>query len=129
VDFRLSQRVSIQPEVLYSTVGAKVSLASTVDEFRNKLGYISVPLLAKIYLLPELLSIDLGPQFSFLLSEKGNVNLGNTSSYDLSISGGITLHLLGPIFIQGRYNFGLNEIRPNTNVSNRVLQLSAGLRF
>jgi hypothetical protein len=129
MDIGLSERVSIQPEILYSTIGAKVSLSSAVDEFSNKLGYISIPLLTKIYLIPDRLSIDIGPQVSFLLNEKENVNLGKSSSYDFSISGGISLRVLGPIFVQGRYNLGINEIKPNADVTNRVFQLSVGLRF
>lgn len=129
VDLGFSERVSIQPEVLYSTVGANVSIPGAIDEFTNKLGYISVPLLAKIFLIPGRLSIDLGPQVSFLLNEKENVNLRKSSSYDLSLSGGVTLDILGPIFIQGRYNYGLNEIKSGSDVTNRVVQISAGLRF
>lgn len=129
VDLGLSERVSIQPELLYSTVGAKVSVTGAVDEFRNKLGYISVPLLAKIYLFPDRLSIDLGPQVSFLLNEKENVNLEKSNSYDFSLTGGVTLRVLGPIFVQARYNLGLRDVKPNTDITNRVLQISAGLRF
>ncbi len=129
VDQEISQRVSIQPEFLYSTAGAKVSIAGTVDDFRNKLGYISIPLLTRVYLIPGRLSIDLGPQISFLLNEKENVNLAKSNSYDFSISGGLTLQVAGPIFVQARYNHGLRDVKPNTDITNRVLQLSAGLRF
>jgi hypothetical protein len=129
IDLGVSQKFSIQPEILYSTIGAKVSLAGAVDEFRNKLGYISIPVLAKLYLIPNRLSIDLGPQVSFLLNEKENVNLEKSNSYDFSVAGGVTLRVLGPIFVQGRYNLGLNDVKPNAGVNNRVFQLSAGLRF
>lgn len=125
----LSERVSIQPEILYTTAGAKVSLSGAIDEFRNKLGYLSVPLLTKVFLIPDRLSIDLGPQVSLLLNEKENVNLGKSSSYDFSIAGGVTLRVFGPIFVQGRYNLGLREIKSNSEITNRVFQLSAGLRF
>ncbi len=129
VEFGLSERLSIQPELLYSTVGAKVSVAGAVDDFRNKLGYISIPLLAKIYLIPDLLSIDLGPQISFLLNERENVNLGKSNSSDFSLTGGVTLHILGPVFVQARYSHGIKDVKPNTEITNRVFQLSAGLRF
>lgn len=129
IDLGLSERVSIQPELLYSTVGAKVSIGGAVDEFKNKLGYISIPLLTKIYLFPDRLSIDLGPQVSFLLNEKENVNLGRSNSYDFSLTGGVTLRVIGPIFVQARYNYGIRDVKPNTEITNRVFQLSAGLRF
>ncbi len=129
IDLGVSERVSIQPEVLYSTIGAKVSFEGALDEFRNKLGYISIPVLAKFYLIPNRLSIDLGPQVSFLLNEKENVNVEKSNSYDFSVAGGVTLRVLGPLFIQGRYNLGLNDVKPNADATNRVFQLSAGLRF
>lgn len=129
VELGISDRFSLQPEVLYSTVGAKVTATEAVEDFRNKLGYISIPILAKFYLIPNRLSVDLGPQVSFLLNEKENVNLEKSNSFDLAVSGGVTLRVLGPVFIQGRYNLGLNDVKSDADVTNRAFQLSAGLRF
>ncbi|MCE7054265.1 PorT family protein [Algoriphagus sp. AGSA1] len=129
LELGLSERLSLQPELLYSTLGAEVSLDGAVEDFKNKLGYISIPILARIYLIPNRLSLDLGPQVSFLMNEKENVNLRNSNSFDFAISGGVTLQVIGPLFIQGRYNLGLTDVKPDASVTNRVIQLSAGLRF
>ncbi|MFD2036911.1 porin family protein [Belliella marina] len=130
VELGLSSRLSIQPELLYSTMGANVSsFNSAADDFKNELGYISVPLLARIYLIPNRLSIDLGPQVSFLMSEKEHVDLDKSNTFDFALAGGVTLQVFGPLFIQGRYNLGLTDVKPDADVTNRVLQLSAGIRF
>ena len=113
VELGVSEIFSIQPELMYSTMGAKLSVSGSVDEFRNKLGYLSIPVLAKVYLLSDRLSIELGPQVSFLLREKDNVNLRKSNTYDFSIAGGATLQILGPLFIQGRYNLGLSTVKHN----------------
>lgn len=129
LEFGLSERFSIQPELLYSTVGANLSFDNATEDFKNELGYICVPLLARIYLIPNRLSLDLGPQASFLLRESENVNLTKSNSFDFAVVGGLTLQVIGPLFIQGRYNLGLTDVKSDAEVTNRVLQLSAGLRF
>ena len=49
-EVKLGERFSIQPEVLYSTQGAKYDAIGVVDNFTNDVGYISIPLMAKINL-------------------------------------------------------------------------------
>ena len=129
VEFGLGSRISIQPELLYSTMGANVTVSGATEDFKNELGYISVPILARIYLIPNRLSLDVGPQVSFLMNEKENVNLDKSNTFDFAVSGGVTLQVFGPLFIQGRYNLGLTDVKPDADVTNRVVQLSAGIRF
>ncbi|GAB2631307.1 porin family protein [Belliella aquatica] len=129
LEFGLSDRISIQPELLYSTVGANMTFDGAAEDFRNELGYISIPLLARIYLIPNRLSLDLGPQISYLMNESENVNITESNTFDFAVTGGLTLQVIGPLFIQGRYNLGLTDVKPDAEVTNRVLQLSAGLRF
>lgn len=129
MELGLSNRFSLQPELLYSTTGANVSLSDAAGDFKNKLGYISVPLLARIYVIPNRLSIDIGPQASYLMNEKGNANIESSKDFDFALSGGVTLQVFGPLFIQGRYNHGLTDVKPEAEVTNRVIQISAGLRF
>ncbi len=129
VELGLSSRFSIQPELLYSTVGANLTFDGATEDFKNELGYISIPVLARIYILPNRLSLDFGPQVSFLMSESQNVNVNESNTFDFALAGGVTLNLIGPLFIQGRYNLGLTDVKPDAQVTNRVVQLSAGLRF
>jgi hypothetical protein len=61
-EIKLVDSFSIQPELLYSTQGA--TYKNAVEEFRNELGYLALPVMAKIY-LNKSVSLELGPQASF----------------------------------------------------------------
>lgn len=114
---------SIQPEALYSSQGAKVD---GFDDF--KLDYISVPVLARFYILPDLLSLDAGPQFSFLVND--NVaDTFETKSFDFAVLGGATVNLTDSFFAQARYVIGLTEMSEDAKATNKVIQLSVGYRF
>ena len=117
---------SLQPELLYSTQGA--SYKNAIEEFKNELGYISIPVLAKIY-LNKSISLELGPQASFLLNKKDEFNLNDYNSVDFSLNGGIGIKITKSLFLQARYNLGLNEISKNAEAKNSVFQLSAGILF
>ncbi|WP_194777837.1 porin family protein [Pararhodonellum marinum] len=127
VEFKLLQNLSLQPELLYSTKGA--NLSGIGNEFKNKLGYLSIPALARFYLVEEKFSLDLGPQFSFLLDETEHVDISNSNSFDFAVVGGATFHLTDTFFLQGRYNLGLTDVKPDADVKNSVIQLSLGVRF
>ncbi|MCH7402175.1 porin family protein [Belliella kenyensis] len=129
VELGLGSNFSIQPELLYSTIGSNITFNGAREDFKNELGYISVPVLARVYLIPNRLSLDFGPQVSFLMNQSEDLDISNSNTFDFAVSGGATLHILGPLFIQGRYNLGLTDVKPNADVTNRVVQLSAGLRF
>jgi hypothetical protein len=99
-----------------------------LGDIKNELGYIAIPVLAKIY-LSKSFSLELGPQASFLLSEKNNFDVNNSNTFDFAIDAGLGLKLTKHIFIEGRYVLGLTEVSPNAQAKNSVLQLSAGLMF
>ncbi|MEC5164712.1 hypothetical protein RCH18_000431 [Flavobacterium sp. PL11] len=117
---------AVQPELLYSTKGASYKYALT--EFKNELGYLSIPVLAKIN-LNKSISLDLGPQASFLLSERKNVEFKDPTTFEFGGIAGLTLNLTRSIFLQGRYVFGLTEASKDAEVKNSVVQISAGLKF
>lgn len=125
-EIKLSEKFAIQPELLYTTQGA--SYENTGKEFTNELGYLAIPVLAKIY-LSKSFSLELGPQASFLLSEKNNFDVADPNTFDFAIDAGLCLKITKSIFIQGRYVLGLTEVSPNADAKNSVLQLSAGLMF
>ncbi|RYG43202.1 MAG: PorT family protein, partial [Chitinophagaceae bacterium] len=68
VELKLLENVALQPELLYSSQGADVE---GIGDFN--LDYISVPVLAKFYVVSDKLSIDVGPQFSFLIDDTKKV--------------------------------------------------------
>jgi hypothetical protein len=125
-EIKLMNSFSIQPELLYSTQGA--TYKNAVEEFKNELGYLSIPVLAKIN-LSKVVSIELGPQASFLLSERNNFDVKNGETFEFAAVGGLGINITKNIFLQGRYVLGLTEASKDAEVKNSVLQVSAGLMF
>ena len=128
-EVNLGKRFSIQPEILYSTQGAKfVNAMDVINHFTNDVGYISIPVMAKIN-LNNTFSLDFGPQASFLLSNKKEVSIKDQKNLDFGAGGGLTIHVTKGLFVQGRYVVGLTDISPEAKVKNSVLQVSAGFLF
>lgn len=122
---KMGEKFSLQPEIMYSTQGASYDNLS--EEVKAKLGYVSVPLLARIH-MGKTVSLDLGPQFSYLLSKDVDFDT-DINEFDFAATGGLTLNITEKIFVQGRYVLGLTEISKNADVKNSVGQLSLGFTF
>ena len=122
----LGESFAFQPEVLYSTIGA--SYVGVLGNIKNELGYITIPVLAKIN-LSKTFSLDLGPQASFLVSNKENVLLDDPKSFDFGAAAGLGIKVTKSIFLQGRYVVGLSEASTNAEIKNSVVQVSAGFYF
>jgi Outer membrane protein beta-barrel domain len=125
-EIKLLEKFAIQPELLYTTQGATYN--TIAGDIENELGYIAIPVLAKIY-LSKSFSVELGPQASFLLSEKNKFDVSNSNTFDFALDAGLCFKITKSLFIQGRYVLGLTEVSPNAESKNSVLQLSAGLLF
>lgn len=125
-EIKLVDSFAIQPELLYSTQGA--TYKNAVEEFRNELGYLSIPVLAKIN-LNKFVSLEVGPQASFLLSERNNFDVKDANTFDFAVVGGLGLNITKNIFIQGRYGLGLTDASKDAQVKNSVVQVSAGIKF
>ena len=63
--FEISEKFSVQPELLYSAQGAK----EDGGDGELKLDYINIPVMAKFY-VAEGFSLEAGPQVGFLMSAK-----------------------------------------------------------
>lgn len=125
-EIKVTDGFSVQPELLYSTQGATYKNAA--EEFKNELGYLSIPVLAKFH-LNKTVSLDLGPQASFLLSERNNVNFKDAETFEFGVAGGLGFNITKNFFLQGRYVLGLTEASQEAEVKNSVLQISAGFTF
>ncbi|TDE45858.1 PorT family protein [Flavobacterium rhamnosiphilum] len=125
-EIKLTDGFSVQPELLYSTQGASYENAG--EEFKNELGYLSIPVLAKFH-LNKTVSLDLGPQASFLLSERKNANIKDPETFEFGLAGGLGLNITKNFFLQGRYVLGLTEASKDAEVKNSVVQVSAGFTF
>lgn len=143
----LSDRFSIQPEVLYSSQGFDIQQNDDGDDLEYQLDYIQVPILAKIYLIKGL-SVEAGPQFGFKANEEidsnpngddGDFVIDQDSSvfkdFDTSIVGGVSYKFETGFFVSGRYTYGLTNIfkdgiiGDNFEAKNAVWQFGLGFMF
>ncbi len=126
LEAKIFENFAFQPELLYSTQGAEIDDLGT--QFKNELGYISIPALAKFY-LNDNLSFELGPQFSFLLSERNEVEAGDSNTFDFAVAGGLSYKFGKHFFVSGRYGLGLTEPKRDASIKNSVVQASLGYLF
>lgn len=112
----------IQPEVQYSQEG----FSTDIDDV--KIDYLTVPVLAKIYVV-KLLSFETGPQFGFVVSD--NVDYTDVNSFTPSWAFGTSLNLPLGLSINARYVTGLDDTFENPTLSgkNQVFQLGAAFQF
>lgn len=127
MELKVFENFAIQPELLYSTQGAE--LEGLGDQVKNELGYLSIPVLAKFYLTSNELSLELGPQASFLVSERNEVDANDTNSFEFGIAGGLSYKITKSIFVSGRYVAGLTEAKKDADVKNSLIQFSVGYMF
>ena len=125
LEFKLLENLSLQPELLYSSQGKKVDVAGVKDINYN---YVTVPVLAKFYLTSKKLSLEAGPQFSFLINEDVAEQF-EAESFDFAAAVGLGYNITDNFFAQARYVMGLTEANKDAEVTNRVIQLSVGYRF
>lgn len=122
-EIKLLPNFSVQPELLYSSQGAKQ------DGFDDvKLDYVTVPVLAKFYLITDKLSLEAGPQFSFLVNDNLDDTF-KTKSFDFAAAGGLAFDFTKNIFAQARYVVGLTDTTKDAEIKNSTIQLSVGLKF
>ncbi len=125
-EIKLLEKFSVQPELLYSTQGA--TYKNAIQEFKNELGYISIPVMAKFY-LTDSFSLEVGPQASFLVSEKNDFDVEDAETFEFGLNAGLGFKITKNFFVQGRYGLGLTEASKNADIKNSTVQLSAGFMF
>ena len=133
LNVKLAGPLSLQPELLVSTAGAKYEVAGEKENF--KLTYLTVPVMLKIK-SPAGIFFEVGPQVGFKLGEDVGDNTIDHFAKDLDLSAGAGLGFqFGPVGIGGRYLVGLSKVGDfdSNNVSpdfkNSVLQLGVSLRL
>lgn len=135
-EYSVSDKFSLQAELLFNqkagtfTVrnNSNVVLGSVV----SKLGYIDIPILAKVY-LGNKFSFEVGPQIGFNISKKTKFNDTEIDTeiktLDTAIVGGFGFQFDQGLFIQARYAYGFSEIFENERYKNSVISLSLGYKF
>ena len=112
----LNSQWAIQPELVYSTQGAKNG------DTKYSLGYINVPVLLQ-YMFDNGFRIQAGPQLGFLVSAD---NKDYLNPIDFGVGIGVSYVVPSTGFgIDARYNLGLSNINKDDVVksTNRGLQL------
>lgn len=134
LELGISDQFSIQPEILYSEQGAK---DDSDDDEVVRTNYISLPVMAKFYII-DALSIEVGPQFGFLLTAEveddgDTIDLkDNTKSTDVGFAVGLGYKLDSGLNFGLRYFSGsdINDVDGDSDkISNRVFQISVGYFF
>ena len=151
-EIKISEKFSVQPELLYSGQGAKDTYE---DEFEKeeatlRLDYLNVPVMAKFY-VADGFSLEAGPQVGFLLKSEAEYEYVDkefpefnesetvdskdfTSAIDFGINFGVGYKLDNGLNFGARYNLGLSNINDfegsdNIKNQNNVIQISIGYFF
>ncbi len=134
-------KIGIQPEILFSQQGSKVTINS--QEFDANFNYFNIPIILKLYTIGGI-NIQAGPQFGFVSSAEGPAldelnNVQTTQdiknkmkSSDFSVALGLGWDLPFGLSIDGRYNLGLSDVNKNLGASaikNQVWQFSLGYKL
>ncbi|MEO8582955.1 MAG: porin family protein [Flavitalea sp.] len=99
---------AIQPEVLFSTQGARFKSATDGNN-DFKVSYVTIPVLAKIRFGGGFY-IEAGPQISFHAGDNIDESNVTVKSTDLAIDGGLGFHGKSGFGIGARYIAGLSKV-------------------
>jgi hypothetical protein len=125
VNIGVSDKFSVQPELMYSSQGA------SYDGGDLKLDYLNVPVLAK-FMVADGFSIEAGPQIGFLMSAKddGEDVKDFLKSTDFSGAVGLAYQMETGLNFAARYNLGFGNILDGDgDLKNNVIQISVGYMF
>lgn len=130
----LTRGFSIQPELLYSSKGAKETYNNFLQgsgEYRFSLNYIELPVLAVIN-VGKNFNLHAGPYISYLASvniknmdNEGNIegtdelNAENFNRLDYGVAGGFGVDIQN-FTIGARYSYGLREIGKSGSLSGEL---------
>lgn len=136
-DIKVSNKWSIQPEVIFNQVSTDTSdrfsdlYKINADKISKiKLNYLSIPILLN-YNVSKGISLQAGPQFGVLMSQSKDLLQEGKDAFksgDFSMVGGLQLKF-SSIRLYGRYAIGLsniNDIDNRDSWKNQSIQLGIG---
>lgn len=127
---------SVQPEVLYSGLGAK---AEGMSDLKVNLSYISVPVMFQYNALPNFY-VEAGPQFSFLVDSKFKYQSVSVKAndyikgFDFGIGLGAGYYFTDNLGLNARFVAGVVDIAKETmgtdaEGKNNVFQIGLSYKF
>ena len=124
VDFHLSEKLHIQPELLYSMEGS--------DEDELNLDFIRIPVMFK-YFVGEGFNLQAGPELAFVAG--GGAIKDSLKSMDFGLGFGAGYELSSGLMFDARYNLGLSDLNDDTTafgdakITTTSFQIGLGYRF
>jgi hypothetical protein len=138
--FGFNNKVSLQPEVLYSRQGFKGAPTSYASRgtYTTRLDYLQVPVLL-VYNFLDNVSVHVGPQVSLLtkvkegsserkIADDNNVYGYSYNSLDYGLAAGVEARV-GPARVGGRYTAGFADIikDPQNTAANSINNIKNGM--
>lgn len=134
VHVHLSKMFALQPEVTYSTQGAKLPINNVENTF--DINYINIPVLLQ-FMGGKGFRVETGPQLGILTTAHrkiGGVSYSEKDAYnstDFSWAVGVGYLTSSNVGFDARYNLGIGDISKSSGVKtvNNVLQLGLFYQF
>jgi hypothetical protein len=134
----ISDRLSIQPEVLFNQINVDTSNNfSSIYKFNKlnnvQLKYLTIPILLN-YNAGKLITLQAGPQFGILMNKSQSFIENGKEAFksgDFSMLGGVQLNL-SSFKVYGRYVVGLNNLNDIDNKDkwkNQSIQVGIGFKL
>ena len=136
-EINIWKKLYIQPELLFSTQGAKFDRYYGDRDQTINLNYINIPVVAKYYITKQF-SVEAGPQLGLLVSS----NIDNEKSVDAGFNLGAGYNFTDNFSVGIRYTIGLTSVYDyndyyydndgyyyNDRYTNNVLALTAAYKF
>ena len=119
VDFSVSEKFHVQPELLYSAEGAKDA----------KLNFLRIPIMAKYY-VAEGFNLQAGPELAFKAGGDSSVK-DSVKSLDYGLGLGAGYEMPSGLMFDARYNLGLANIYDGSGfkIGTASINLGLGYRF
>lgn len=133
----INDKFAIQPELLFSMEGCKMTLPDLDYDYVISFNYLSIPILAR-YNITDRISIHAGPQLAFLMSANSELSNGTQvmnvdikeyyKTMELSGAIGGEIDIIAGLGAGARYVFGLTKIHKDDidndgKVKNNVIQI------
>lgn len=121
MDVAVSEKFSVQPELLYTAQGAKFNDEGSEGKFIHN--FISLPITAKYYIIDDL-ALETGPQLNYLIKAKleesmdvgwdsGDLEVDLTKqapSISVGLNFGASYEINNKFIIGARYSLGLTNL-------------------